>query len=326
MSPATPATVYYSHGGGRYGNQVLRFAHFVAWVEEHRGAVEVVDLPMWPYIRTLAAYDRSPAAIYPVRGSTWNPIARLISALPESLSRSAFTKFRERLTPPHGRRRLGMLCIDAGADDGNGIDLADPKFLAAVRDAGHVWLHGFRIASWPLFEKHADAIRSHLALHERYLPPARRVVEELRRERPFLIGVLCRQTDYRRHHDGRFFLSIEEYRARLEELAELYGGRDKVGFVVTSDEAQPESAFAGLAHRFATGSEGRGGHFLESLAALSMCDVVSGAASTFAGWAAFLGAKPYLPLLPSRPAARDHVLTRALSDAALHPIYGRTIM
>ncbi len=326
MSDPRPATLVYSHGGGRYGNQLLRYAHFIAWAKEFAGQVEIIDLAMWPYVRTLATYDESPAAIYPPRASTLTPFARVISALPETISRSAFTKLRERLTPSPGRRRFGMLSVDARHDDGPGIDLADPEFFASVCRAKSIWLQGFRIASWPLFERHTETLRTHLRLHERYLAPARATVEAMRRDRPFVIGVLCRQTDYRLHHNGLFFLSTEQYRKRMEEICELYGGSDRVAFVVTGDEVLAPAAFDGLTWRLATGSKGQTGHFLESLAALSMCDLVVGAPSTFAAWAAFLGDKPYLPVMPDREASLDHVLRQGLSEAARHPVYGRTII
>ena len=40
-SMSIPHTVIYTHGGGRLGNQVLRLAHWVAWVREPPGAGEI---------------------------------------------------------------------------------------------------------------------------------------------------------------------------------------------------------------------------------------------------------------------------------------------
>jgi hypothetical protein len=314
---ASRATIWYSHGGGRFGNQMLRFAHLIAWIEEHAGRMEVINLAAWPYMNLVNGYTSSPAGLYPPRRSWLNLPAKLIGILPEKLGRGAFTVARQHVLDFAGKRFLGKPIVRVN-DGIPGIDLADPAFLARCTDQGGAWLIGWRIASWPLVRKHGDAIRRHLAVRDELAAPGYRLVEEARREADVVIGVLCRQTDYRVFLGGRFFIDQPSMARKLNAVAAMYPGK-RVVFVLTSDEPIETSHFSALTHRVATGSQGMGGHFVESIAALSRCDLVVGAPSTFAAWAAFLGAKPYLPLLLNREPDASHILKDALADAAADP-------
>lgn len=309
--------MWYSHGGGRFGNQMLRFAHLIAWVEEHRDRIELVNLAVWPYMHLVAAHDISPAGIYPPRRSWLDTFARVVGLLPEKVGRGAFTAARRKVLDAKGDRFRGKPIIRV-ADDGPGVDLASPEFLELCTADGGAWIIGWRISSWPLVRKHGDAIRRHLAVRDSMAAPGYRLVDEARRGCDVLIGVLCRQTDYRVFFGGRYFIDQPLMARKMQAIAAFHPGK-RVRFVLTGDEPIDVAHFQGLDVVVATGSQGMGGHFVESIAALSRCDLVVGAPSTFAAWAAFLGHKRYLPLLPGRDPDPAHVFEDPLADAAADP-------
>lgn len=319
-----PATVWYSHGGGRFGNQMLRFAHLIAWVEEHRGEVELINLAVWPYMNLVAAHDISPAGIYPPRRSWLDSFARFVGLLPEKVGRGAFTMLRRKLLDAAGERFRGKPIVRV-LDDGAGLDLGGAAFFDSVNATGGAWLIGWRIASWPLIRKHGDAIRRHLAVRETLAKPGHQLVDEVRRDADMVVGVLCRQTDYRVFFNGRYFIEQPLMARKLKSIEALHPGK-RITFVVTGDEPIDPAHFEGLRIRIATGSQGMGGHFVESIAALSRCDLVVGAPSTFAAWAAFLGKKPYLALLPEREPELGHIFHDALVDAAASPDCVNTVI
>jgi hypothetical protein len=63
----------------------------------------------------------------------------------------------------------------------------------------------------------------------------------------------------------------------------------------------------------------QGGHFVESMTELSLCDVIVSPPSTFAGWAAFLGQVPQLSLT-----RLDQIIRREdLTDDPFHIVEPR---
>jgi hypothetical protein len=312
------ATIWYSHGGGRFGNQMLRFAHLIAWVEEHRGHVELINLAAWPYMNLVAGYGLSAAGIYPPRRSMLNVPAKLIGLLPEKLGRGAFTLLRERVLNAAGETLRGKPIIRV-PDSGRGVDLGDQAFFERCTEDGGAWIVGWKLASWELVRKHGQAVRRHLNIRGGLASPGYRVANDARSEADVVIGVLCRQTDYRVFQAGRFYLEQHDTAKQLEVIRAFYPGK-RVRFMVTGDEVIDPVNFPNLPIVISSGSQGMGGHFIESIAALSRCDLVVGPPSTFAAWAAFLGSRPYLPILAERVPAETHILNDALADAAADPI------
>ena len=89
--------------------------------------------------------------------------------------------------------------------------------------------------------------------------------------------------------------------------------------VVATDENQPPDILHGLNAVWCTGAIGQTGHFVESMTELSLCDVIVSPPSTFAGWAAFMGQVPQLPLTRA-----DQVIRREdLTDDPFHNVEPR---
>lgn len=293
----------------------------MSWALEHAAQVEVIGVGLWPWWPLLAGSRTSPAAITPPRSSRLSTISRTVARLPEQVGHRVLNRIRTKLTPANGRTFLRMRVIDASAYGDRGIDLCDPAFLETCVAARRVWLCGWRVVGWPLLDAHAAKVRATLAPVDRFMEPARRLVTELRNGADRLVGVLVRQTDYRVYREGRFWLDTPAFRRRLLDVSDLFPG-ERLRFLLSSDTVQPAGAFEGLDVAWSPGTRGGNGHLLDTVAAFSMCDLVTGPPSTLAGWCAFLGAKPYLPLLPERPPERKDILANSIIEAAAHPIYG----
>lgn len=318
-------TVVYSHGGGRLGNQVIRFVHWIAWAAEHPD-LEVLDLAFWPYARLFATWSASPACRYPIRDSPAGTLARTIGGLPAVL-RDPIEKNVRLQRFAHGASRLfpGWRRIELDEAGGEAIDLADPAFLAGVRARPVTVCRGWRFASWPLVARHQAAIRSLFAPAPEYAGPAEDFVARLRSQFDVVAGILIRQTDYREWGGGRFFRTAPEYAAWMQRVAALFPGR-RVAFVAAADAPQADADFAGLSCFFTHGSAGRGGHWFDSFAALARCDFILSVPSTFAACAAYAGNIPLWPLdLPDDELSADQMLREPLTGAAAHPVFSEAV-
>ncbi|MDZ4755160.1 MAG: hypothetical protein SGJ11_11790 [Phycisphaerae bacterium] len=304
-------------GGGRFGNQMLRFAHLIAWAEEHSPHAELINLAAWPYMRLLEGYDRSPAGVYPPRPSRLDLVARIVTSVPEPVSRRALGYVLQAIVRRAGDRtgKRPIVRVETGSE---GLDLASPAFNELCAANRGAWLAGMRIGSWPLLAKHAAAVREHLMIRRPLAAPGLVLPNAMRASHDMIVGVLSRQTDYRVYRNGRFYIPPAVLAEKLRVIRTMYPDR-RVAFLLTSDEPIMTADFEGLDIRIASGSQEMGGHFVESIAALASCDLVVGPPSTFAAWAAFLGSKPYLPLLANRTPVPEHVLHDSLIGAATDP-------
>jgi hypothetical protein len=204
------------------------------------------------------------------------------------------------------------------------IQLGAPEFLDRLRGRRKVFLAGWNLRDWELLDKHQDAVRRFLAPAERFLRPARELIEGLRRKYERVVGLLIRQSDYRYWANGEFFFTSGQYQAFIEQLHERFG--PKTAIVIATDEVQTKEDFEPLDVTWCTGAEAGPGHYLESFAALSMCDIVVSPPSTFSAWAAFLGNVPILPIGKADDDLRKvELLRRHLLDARSHWAFGRSV-
>lgn len=320
------ATVLYTHGGGRLGNQLVRFAHWIAWTRQHLDEVEVLDFAFWPYAALFAAWAESPACVYPARPSRIARVARLINELPPRLRTRMQAGHRvARWVHQLGRRIPGWQAIELDDAAGESIDLDDPRFLESVRPYTVSTCAGWKIASWRLVEACEPELRDLFRPAAPWLERGRQFIETVRRRHGFAIGMLIRQTDYRKWWDGRFYYSTKDYARWIGQLLELRL-HSNPAFIIACDERQDPEALAGLPYYFAPGAVNEGGHWYESFVALSLCDLIVSAPSTFSAAAAFVGNVPLLPLTVSdQSLCVEEILPRALIQAARHPVFSLAV-
>jgi hypothetical protein len=315
-----PNKIIFTHGGGRFANQLMTFGHLIAVAEEHPD-IQVVDYAFWPYANLCAGTEHNPSCAYPPRrgttlGARFMSLARRMTwRRRRAAMHNVVGLILNKLRP----RRL----IDYGPLPGDGsvvIQLGGEEFLNRVRSRKTALLMGWFLRDWALFEKHEEAVRRFLAPAERFTRVAEPFIADLRKRHDPLVGLLIRQDDYRYWAGGKYFFPTEQYRTFVRQLRQRFGRR--AGILIATDEVQPAGAYDEFGVTFCTGEKAGPGHYQESFAELSMCDVVASVPSTFAAWAAFFGKKPILPI----SAADDNLtevapLARHLLDARRHPAF-----
>jgi hypothetical protein len=293
-------------------------AQFVAFTEEFGVEFSVVDLPFWPFGRGFEAFRHDATCTVPGRGrrgrQSWllsvfaqllRPPGRfqplLLQKVQRHLHRDLAGWLESRAsTSPQGRILIGDTVAEPyahlRATRYDFLYLDAPEVLADFRSRPETIICGPKVRCWSLFKKHHKAVRQRLRIRREIAAKAEAHVTDLRQRYDFLIGVLLRQGDYRTHREGIYYFSTQQYVRWMVQALAAYSDRGRVGFLVTSDEAQDPALFAGLPYAFATGCAGGPGHYLESLAGLGLCDRVMTTASSFGCWGAFIGGVPVLPL------------------------------
>jgi len=317
-------TVLYTHGGGRLGNQLLRFLHWAAWAREHEGIVEVINLGFWPYAELFSPWLECPGCVYPVRPHLLDMVARKWRRLPRPFL--TYTAWRmQRLGHAVGHFWPGSQAIALNDRLGEAIDLEQPEFFSRIESRRLTTCAGWKISGWNFLARHQAALCDFFRPAAEFDRRASDFMGPLRQQHDVVAGVFIRQGDYREWHDGRFCFSSASYAGWIRQLLDLHPGK-RLAVVIASDQPQDRAVFAGLPCHFASGSVNRGGHWFESFVELSRCDFVLSPPSTFGATAAFLGSVPLWPLLaPGQTLAFNQIMADALTDAAAHPVFGLSV-
>ncbi len=319
MTP--PHKIVYTHGGGRLGNQLIRCLHWISWAEQYPGEVEVLDFPFWRYARYFEGWGDFRGAVIPRRHTIADRIAKMYGVVPsrwcEQWERAdRLPRWLQQFA--HGRSGWQVIALNDVA--GEQIDLDAPFFFAQVQQARITLCSGWEIAGWEALAERESELR---ALFQPATPFARRADEflaPLRDRYDLLVGVLVRQTDYRRWQNGRFHFTTDAYAGWIRQLLDLHPAR-RVGVVLASDERQDPAKFESLPVHFTSGSVNAGGHWFESFAELSRCDIVLTPPSTFSAAAAFVGGVPLWPVSAAgQQLSFDQVRPASLAKAAVDPV------
>lgn len=316
-----PHQIIYTHGGGRLGNQVIRFAHWIAWALEHAGEVEVLDLAFWPHARDFAVWRAHPGCVFPIRAGRADRWATRFPGMLRALEKNSRLP---RAVQAAGRVWPGRQAVDLDVAREESLAL-DADFLGRARRRAVTCVCGWKIANWALVERRDAAVRECFRPAPEHAQAAAEFVGGLRRAHDLVIGVQLRQSDYRAWHDGRFLFSAEQYAAWLRQIAALHPGR-RVAFVVTSEVAQEPAVFAGLPVFFAGGSANAGGPAIRSWAELALCDVIVSPPSTFSATAAWVGGVALWPLAAADQAmALAQIFSGGIVAAARHPLFSLAV-
>ncbi len=313
MKPHKPLIIY-THGAGRLGNQLLAYGHFLAFLEEHSGRFDFINVGFMPYADFLNYTSQKPACTYPTLHDRFAIFQNLAPHLAIKSGKGSTSKLQEKIIVNCSRllHSYGVLAPQAQsllAKDIYGwsllpgqhldyLDLGLPETVDLLQSKAVTVLAGWGIRSWDLLEKHGNVVRQAMAVHPKYGNIVQQFMDDLRSRYDFIIGVAIRQGDYRSSGEvyKRFLFESDQYVRWIQQAREVFAHKGKVGFVLTADEPQNVEQFAGLDVHFATGIAGGSGHYIESLMELTLCDLLITSATTFGGWAAFLGNIPILPL------------------------------
>lgn len=315
-----PSQIIYTHGGGRLGNQVMRLAHWMAWVLEQDGRVEVRDLAFWPHAHFFATWRRHPGCVFPLRPDRWDEIARWRQLLPEVLLRRLDWR-AQHAVHALGRSLPGWQQVTLNIAAGENLYLETDALRRRMGEWRITTCSGWRIHCWNLVAKHASVLREYFRPERAFAERAAAFVAELRRKHGFLIGVLVRQEDYRVWLDGRYCFSTAQYAGWVEQALALYADLRPAALVAAAEWAGP-AEFGSMPVYPSTGNPGQGGHWFEQWVQLSLCDVVLSVPSTFAATAAFRGDLPIWPILRrDQTLAKDQIIIDGMLGAARHPDY-----
>jgi hypothetical protein len=319
-----PVTLIYTHGGGRLGNQVIRLAHWLAWSRANSGKVNVIDMGFWRYAKYFNRWFEQPGCAFPRPSSIANRLAGLQALAPEPLLAHMEQRL-QRLVHAAGRRWPGGDSIALDDAHGESFDLDDPAFLRDVTSRRLTTCSGWKIAAWRLVAEQQGELREYFRPRPHWTKVAGEFISGLRTRYDLVVGMQIRQSDYRTWNQGRFYFSTSQYVTWVRQLLDLHVGR-RIVIVVASEERQDPGLFAGLPVCFATGAVNAGGHWFESWAELSRCDLVLSPPSTFSTTAAWLGNVPLWPLWDtSQNLAFNQLLRNPLVDAARHAGFSQCV-
>jgi hypothetical protein len=283
---------------GRLGNALVRFAHLIAAAREQ--GFDVFDFSIGRYAFLFESLSGNFLCEYPEirRKVFFATAARRILSLVGKL----FSTLKDHPLKPEQFAIVvaPQFEYDFSRADGYSedflsdfnCDVSGKEFLSVVSSNRVTTIHGWRFRNWPNFDSHAEPIRNFFLPRAQLIQDVEAEMARARGLAEILVGVHVRGTDFKNWLGGRFYLKIEDYRRRLEEVSRLFAG--KVGFFVASDELIESSAWADLGPVF---SKKRS--ILEDLHGLSLCDYILGPPSTYSGWAAFAGKKPLCWIKPA---------------------------
>lgn len=303
------STIIFTHGGGRFANQIFTYAHLIAFALEHEiHDIDFVNVSFWEYAELLTETTEDSLCTWQHQPHKhrWLQSIQFFCDRWKLKNGHSLKRFLIFLLYLYGGTPLAQLfqaqAIAAVPQD---FLLADkcPTFnLAHQADADRLlkyrvsFLSGWEFSDWQLVKVHQARIRHHLRINPNYAAIGQKFIAAQRENHDFLIGVMLRQGDYRTWENGRHFFTPAQYADWMKQMTEIFAERGSIGFVIASDEPQQLETFAGLDVAFSTGIAGASGHYIESMVELSLCDVIMTPASTFAMWAAFLGEVPIMPL------------------------------
>lgn len=308
----------YTHGGGRMGNQVLRWAHWLAWAMDYPDRVGIVNLAFWPYARFFEGSSAHPGCVYPGDNAALDFFASARARVPEWVLEKGEWRAQQVVhalglcVPGVGRIGRRLVHDERITLDGDG-------FVERLSAHRVTTCAGWTIAGWERVRRRREELRAYFRPAGGEGRRAKEFVAALRARFGRVIGVLIRQGDYMEWHGGRFGYSSDEYARWMREALALEGGG--AVFLIASDTVQDPALFAGLPHVFSSGSANAGGSAIASFAELAECDLILSPPSTFSATAAFVGGIPLWPVGGrGQILAKEQILADGLLDAAKDPI------
>ncbi len=330
--------IIFTHGGGRFANQMISYAHLIAFIIETHYQYDLINLAFFPYAHLLDATANDSLCTFPTKHQQWKQLAefqKFLNLLPIRLSQKLRINFL-RILYFYGyltSKIQSIIAQDASqltyiiGHHQDEFDLNNSKTINYFEKAQITLLAGWNVRSWTLFKKHEDFIRRKLTPRVDFAIAGKLFIDHLRQHYTILVGVLIRQADYRSFAGGKYFFDTIQYVDWMHQVRKLFSSTDIIGYVVASDEAQDIQFFKNLNVYFATGIEGGKGHYLESMVELSLCDLIMTPPSTFSIWAAFLGNIPMLPLYTiNQVVTQADILHYHIYDALKHPHLSIAVM
>ena len=117
---------------------------------------------------------------------------------------------------------------------------------------------------------------------------AETMIQSIRNDHDFVVGVHIRHGDYKTFYNGRFYYTLEDYHQFMLRIQKLYSNV-RVAFFISSNASFSTDIFEDCqCYRF---DKEPSGDILD-LHTLSLCDRIIGPWSTYSRWASFIGEVP----------------------------------
>jgi Glycosyl transferase family 11 len=304
-------TIIFTHGGGRFGNQMYSYAYLLAFTLEYKN-IDFVNMACWEYSDLLEA-GRKDFLCTKLLDKKRHTVLRLIyfcckllfikngSVAKNTIIRALYLYGGNPLAKYYQSQSI---LVEKSwtterffvAQHLSKLDLADLQSFDLISNANTTFLSGWDICDWKLVQKHQKEIRTSLQIRSKYLDISRIFIAKQREKYDLLVGVMIRQGDYKTWKNGQYYFTSQQYSDWINGMSEAFKLHGKVGFVVSSDSPQNLKDFSNENIHFTTGIAGGNGHYIESLSQLSLCDVLVSPPSSFSMWAAFLGDIPFVSL------------------------------
>lgn len=328
--------IVFTHGGGRLGNQLINMAHLYSFSLEYKNEFDIINMGFWPYSDLFCLTENNPVCFLSSSKKISSSYLLLNTIYSQTMNRNrrVLNQFL-RLIHLYYKMAPGRQSIIKGEPPNylkylhgiefQNLNLDSTDSVGLLKQKSCTALAGWPIRCWDLFRKNESAVREGLKFSKKYTDVAERYIANLRCKYDKVIGVFIRQGDYKSWFDGKYYFETSVYKKMMREAADFYAG-EKVCFVIASDDLQSADEFKDMNGYLTTGSIAMGGHFVESLAELSLCDLIISPPSTFSIWAAFSEQKPILPLISEKQTfSVSDIVMNNFFDALQHPHLSNSI-
>jgi hypothetical protein len=283
-------TIFYIKGGGRFGNQLLTMLHLLAFAKEYKHLnLRIVHIGLVAY-NALIDPNKPIFYINTAGGKRWPLFIRIIILLQKlGFGKTAhhYSKLIAYTVIANPFKRF----ITYKSLDMSKYELSDPVFLKALESMNKVALWGWGFRCWDLLEKYKDEVREAIAPKSEFYKKAQKHISKNINPDTFLVGVLIRQTDYDKWHNGKYYFSTPHYEKWIiEAYKQFHKASKNCKFLICSDQSHQFEMLDNhrIPYFIGSGNKDSGGHYMEDFYGLSMTQTIISPPSTFSGMAAFL--------------------------------------
>ncbi len=272
--------IIFTHGGGRFGNQLINYAHLLACGLEYKN-VKIQQQSLQSYLLPKGGkYIVNRGVISElliVRTTAHNRYYQFLLRLIHN------TKIRSHHLLALFSRKIESIVI---GDKGNNLGhifgvhtdqlIFDQNFIVASKPI--LLLSGWGFRNWSVVDKWKEEISSNLL---------KTFAQAGIDKKSKVLGVHIRGTDFKTHANGQLYFNDADWIKKTETIVKKFNF-DKV--ILMSDEDKDWTNLIVARHGWAisTGSAGKSGDMYDAFSDLLSCDLILTAGSTFALMAAWI--------------------------------------
>jgi len=276
-----------THGGGRFGNQLLNYIHLAALGLEY----PFLEIEQWELNKYLSLIDSKfiinngqLTKLNKVQKSTGGDVlfTNIVSKIKTLSSRFGITiyHFYFYFKPNASSIIVGDDGCNIGflQGDRHGNLILDDRFIKSSNKT--VCLAGWEFRNWDLVSKWKNEISTHL----------KDIFIDQEQDKKNILGVHIRGTDFKLYQGGMLYLSDEKWRFVVSKFLEKHNNKVDLQ-IYLSDEEKEWGKFINNYNnaKVSVGSVGCSGDLFDAFSDLIKCKWIITTGSTFALMAAWIG-------------------------------------